>query len=346
MKNKVILVGAINEGNTPTCGETMKNQLFVKRFNELFDKVITVDTLNWKKRPWVLVKLFFTLLFNRGAKVIISASGAAAMLIKFLYYIPLCKDVYFWVVGGNLSTAIGEGRYSIKSLKKLRSILVQGKSMVDSLARYGLTNVVHVPNSKPITYKPSIQPTAPEEPYKFVFLSRVHPNKGIQEIIDATASLNTLGYKDKFIVHFYGKIEPGYEERFHTEIGKVDNLEYRGFLNLTDNKGYETLAGYDVMLFPTYWDGEGFPGIVIDANVAGLPIIASDWNMNSEVIIPDETGFIIPTHDSEALVEVMQRFINNEINLVSMKNNCVQYIQQFDFRNVLSEKLMKQLGLK
>ena len=54
-KNKVILVGAINEGNTPTCGETMKNQLFVKRFNELFDEVITVDTNNWKKRPWVLL---------------------------------------------------------------------------------------------------------------------------------------------------------------------------------------------------------------------------------------------------------------------------------------------------
>lgn len=51
MKNKIILVGAINEGNEPTCGETMKNQLFVKRFEELFDRVITVDTSNWKKRP-------------------------------------------------------------------------------------------------------------------------------------------------------------------------------------------------------------------------------------------------------------------------------------------------------
>ena len=77
MKNKVILVGAINEGNTPTCGETMKNQLFIKRFNELFDKVITVDTLNWKHKPWVLMRLLFVLLFNRGAKVIISASGSA-----------------------------------------------------------------------------------------------------------------------------------------------------------------------------------------------------------------------------------------------------------------------------
>ena len=30
------------------------------------------------------------------------------------------------------------------------------------------------------------------------------------------------------------------------------------------------------MLFPTYWHGEGFPGIVIDAFVAGLLVVATD----------------------------------------------------------------------
>lgn len=345
MKNKVILVGAINEGNTPTCGETMKNQLFVKRFNELFDKVITVDTLNWKKRPWVLVKLFCTLLFNRGAKVIISASGAAAMLIKFLYYIPLKKNVYFWVVGGDFSFAIDNGRYSVKSLKQLNYILVQGQSMVESLSGYGLTNVLHVPNSKPITFKPAIKPKENGDIYRFVFLSRVHPDKGIGEILDATERLNSLGLQNRFEVDFYGKVEPSYEETFRAEINKCANVHYKGFLNLMNNSGYETLSRYDVMLFPTYWGGEGFPGVVIDANMAGLPIIASDWNMNQEVIEDGETGFIIPVRDSNALANYMEKFINKEVDLEKMKRYCVDYIQQFDYRNVLSEELMKTIKL-
>ena len=345
MKNKVILIGAINLGNTPTCGETMKNQLFVKRFNELFDKVITVDTLNWKKRPWVLVKLFFTLLFNRGAKVIISASGAAAMLIKFLYYIPLKKNVYFWVVGGDFSFAIDNGRYSVKSLKRLNYILVQGQSMVESLSGYGLTNVIHVPNSKPITFKPAIAPKEDNDIYRFVFLSRVHPDKGIGEILDATERLNSLGLQNRFEVDFYGKIEHSYEELFKSEIAKYTNVHYKGFLNLMNNDGYVILSRYDVMLFPTYWGGEGFPGVVIDANMSGLPIIASDWNMNREVIENGKTGFIIPVRDSNALANYMEKIINKEVDLEEMKRYCVDYIQQFDYRNVLSEELMKTIKL-
>ena len=345
MKNKVILVGAINEGNVPTCGETMKNQLFVKRFNELFDKVITVDTLNWKKRPWVLVKLFFTLLFNRRAKVIISASSAASKLISFLYYIPLCKDVYFWVVGGNLADSIKAENYNLKALASLNRILVQGESMVRELRQLGLDNVKYVPNSKPITFTPTITTKDKSAPYRFVFLSRIHPSKGIKEIVEATKQLNEMGIQNKFTVDFYGKIEQGYEEEFNAAIAPLSNVSYRGFLNLMDNRRYEELSTYDVMLFPTYWDGEGFPGIVIDANMSGLPLIASDWSMNKEVVIEGKTGFIIPTHDSEALKEKMKLFIDGQVDLYGMKQTCVEYVQQFDFRNVLSVDLMKKIEL-
>lgn len=345
MKNKVILVGAINEGNIPTCGETMKNQLFVKRFKELFDEVITVDTLNWKKRPWVLVKLFFTLLFNRRAKVIISASSAASKLISFLYYIPLCKDVYFWVVGGDLHIGIQRGLYNMKALASLRYILVQGRSMVESLEKLGLTNVVHVPNSKPITFLPLIVRKQDGQPYRFVFLSRVHPDKGITEIIAATKQLNDNGLQDRFVVDLYGKVDSGYAQQFYSDISTLGNVAYKGFLNLTSNSGYQTLSAYDVMLFPTYWNGEGFPGIVIDANVSGLPIIASDWNMNKEVVVDGETGYIIPPHDSNALAMQMEKFVCGEVDLRAMKQKCVEYIQQFDSKNVLSEALMKRINL-
>lgn len=345
MKNKVILVGAINEGNIPTCGETMKNQLFVKRFNELFDKVITVDTLNWKKRPWILIRLFCVLLFNRDAKVIISASRAASYLISFLYYIPLNKQVYFWVVGGNFADAVKTGKYNLKALSSLKYILVQGKCMVKDLSSNGLENVMYVPNSKPITFTPSITPKEANKPYRFVFLSRVHPSKGIKEIVEATKQLNEMGLQNKFTVDFYGKIEHGYEAEFNTAIASCSNVTYKGFLNLMDNRGYENLSTYDVMLFPTYWYGEGFPGIVIDANMAGVPIIASDWNMNKEVIVEGQTGYIIPINDSAALKEKMKLFIDGQIDLLSMKQCCIDYIQKFDYRNVLSVDLMNNIGL-
>lgn len=345
MTNKVILIGAINEGNVPTCGETMKNQLFIKRFKELFDKVITVDTLNWKKRPWILVRLFFVLLLNRGAKVIISASGAASYLISILYYIPLKKDVYFWVVGGDLHLSIQKGNYNLKALSSLQRILVQGQCMVKELEKLGLMNALHVPNSKPITFTPNIEADN-DDKIRFVFLSRVHPHKGIREIYEAAKILNNKGYSNGYTIDLYGKIEPSFTDEFNGYISKIENMNYLGFLNLTNNDGYKTLSSYDVMLFPTYWGGEGFPGIVIDANMSGLPIIASDWNMNKEVILDGKTGFLIPTHDAQALATQMEKFIIKEVDLYAMKHNCVDYIQKYDFRSVLSEELMYEIHLK
>ena len=343
-KNKLIVVGAINEGGVATCGETRKNQLFISRFKELFDVVITVDTRNWQKRPWILVRLFFVLLFNRGAKVVISASGAASYLITFLHYIPLKNQVYYWAIGGNLHIKVHEGHYNLKALATLQAILVEGKSMVAALNEVGLTNVIYVPNAKPITFTPIITPKRGEALYRFVFLSRIHPHKGVKEICDAVNLLNQQGFQSRFYVEFYGKVESDFERDFARMIATSPNMSYKGFLDLTTDEGYRQLSSYDAMLFPTYWRGEGFPGVVLDANMAGLPIIATDWNLNKEVVEDGVTGFIIPVHDSQALADCMLKFIREEVDLMSMKQRCVDYIQQYDVKNVLSIDLMQRIG--
>lgn len=342
-KNTIILIGAIREGKTPICGETMKNQLFVKRYKELFDKVITVDTLNWQKRPWVLAKAVLTMLFNQKAGVVLSASASVRHLIHFLYYIPVSRNVYFWVVGEGLATSIDKGFFKVKALNKMKKILIQGQSMVEELEKRGVVNAQYVPNSKPIIFHPNIQPKK-DNFYRFVFLSRVHPDKGIKEIVVASEKLREKGYSN-FSVDFYGNIDPGFKEEFLDIMNKHTGVEYKGFLNLLNEESYEQLSEYDMMLFPTYWAGEAFPGVVLDANIAGVPIIASDWNQNKYVVQDGKTGIIIPPHDVMALANSMEVVISGEIDLFRMKKECNDYIQQYEYRNVLSKELFKGIGL-
>jgi glycosyltransferase involved in cell wall biosynthesis len=47
--------------------------------------------------------------------------------------------------------------------------------------------------------------------------------------------------------------------------GVVDNIELR-----------RQLTFYDVFVFPSVYDNEGHPGVLIEALMAGLPIISSD----------------------------------------------------------------------
>lgn len=340
---KLIFIGPINYGKVATGGATRKNQLFIERFSELFDEVIAVDTLNWKKRPWLFFRLCQVLLFNRDAKVVISASST--YLLSFLYYTKLNSNLYFWVVGGNLQDGIRKGVYNLKALAAMRYILVQGKSMEKDLNSMGLNNVLYVANSKPIIYTPTIKPKKDGEAFRFVFLSRIHSYKGVQYIFEAVKILSELKLQASFTVDFYGPIEPDFSSDFQELVKVTPVVQYQGFLDLTCPAGYQILSSYDVMLFPTYFEGEGFPGVVLDAHMAGLPVIATDWNLNKEVIKEGQTGCLIPIHDSRALADAILKFINSDIDLIQMKRQCVALVRQYDTRNVLSEQLLHNIGL-
>ena len=346
-KNKLIFIGPMGLGTVPKGGDVMKNQLFLDRFVQVFDKVISVDTMNWKKRPWVMFKLFFVLLFNRKSKVIISAnSGSANILISFIKKMRLPNDCFYWVVGGSFHDMIKEGRFSASTYVYLKRIFVQGQSMVDSLKECGLNNAVYVPNSKLIDHYGAKQPKQ-DNKIHFVFLSRVEEYKGCTDIIRSADALNQSGYQDKFDVVFYGRESEdlSYAKKFQSMVNARQNVEYKGLLNLRDTKNYDELAQYDVMLFPTYWYGEGFPGIVIDAYIASLPIIASDWNLNKDVIEDGVTGWIIPSHNTEALIERMKYVIDHLAEVQKMSAICRERAAQYDSRVVLSEENLVKLGI-
>lgn len=339
--NRLIFIGPIRKGEQAISGGTMKNQLFLRRFEPVFDKIVSVDTWNWKRRPFLFLELIYKLLFNRGAKVIISCESVAPIIINFLYYVRLKKHVFYWVIGSGVVERISKGVISAKPFRFLDNIFVQSPTMVKKLEASGLHNAVFVPNSKPIYNVPSVDHL--KGITRFVFLSRIQTEKGCDLIINSVRRLNDEGYFDRFTVDFYGFIMPGYD--IMSKIGGMTNIKYNGLLNLSDYKGYEILSHYDIMLFPTFYSGEGFPGVVIDAYIAGIPLIATDWHFNAEVIEENETGILIPPQDEEALYSAMKKFIDCKDSINDMSTSCKKRAKQYDVNTVLGEARLQELGL-
>lgn len=345
--NSLIFIGPINLGQIPTAGDSMKNQLFLDRFRQVFDRVITIDTINWKRRPWVIFQLIIALMAHPKAKAIISANpGSADALIRFIRVFKFPNDFYYWVVGGFFHKSIKNKSLSVNNYTFLKRIFVQGESMVESLRESGLNNVVYVPNSKLINHYGQQKPKQDKITH-FVFLSRIEEYKGCTDIFKSVDALAQSGYQGKFDVTFYGRKseDSEYVKCFQEMVDAHNEVKYKGLLNLRDTNNYDELAQYDVMLFPTYWQGEGFPGIVIDAYISSLPIIASDWNLNRDVIEDGMTGWIIPPHNVEALTERMKYVIAHPEEVLRMSQICRERAAQYDSRKVLSEKKLKQLGL-
>lgn len=345
MLEKLFLIGPCGGGEIPKNGASAKNYHLVKYLKDKGFNLSVIDTEKWKKNPFVLVKLLFVILFFGKNKFILSADSMSSYrLIQLLNWLPK-RDVIYWVIGGSVADWIKDGKVKSNPYKIVKWFLVEGNRMKSVLKECGfIDNVLVVPNFKNIDYIPQKKCHDGGGWVRFVFLSRIIPEKGCDVIFDAIERLNRR-YQDKFSVSFYGPIDESYHKVFYEYMDRLANVSYKGFLDLRLAVNYDELANYDIMLFPTYWRGEGFPGVVIDAFVAGLPVIASDWSLNKDIIEQDVTGFIIPSKDSVALAGVMESIINNQSKINEMSEKCQSAAMDFSIDRVLNDQLLCEIGI-
>lgn len=343
-KKSIIIIGWINYGKPAVCGETMKNQLCIKKLESYGIRCHLADFYKWKKHPQVFVKLFFILLFYRKATIIFSTSAQNSYpMMRLLKFLRWKQNTVHWVIGGSFAQKVKSGIFKANIIQYIKWNLVESNIMVQELNECGIKNVIQVPNFKPIEYIPQI----PEKGdcIKFVFLSRIMPEKGCDYILKASEILNKQGLTDRFIVDFYGKITESYEQIFLSRINDLKNVNYKGFLNLRERKGYDILSQYHIMLFPTFWIGEGFAGVFIDAFISGVPMIASEWAHNRQFMKEGETALFVPVHNIKELANKMKGCIDGKYDLKMMSQKCQLEAQKYNIDNVITEELLKKVGI-
>lgn len=337
---KTIFIGPLGGGQIPTNGANIKNYHILKQIQKHISSIIAIDTENWKSNPLILFKLLKTIIRYREGKYIISLNSYSAYkLLKIIKLFAPKAIVIYWVIGGAFAKLVEQKKLSPTIYSFPKNIIVEGASMKETLNKIGITNVSVMPNFKPMRQIDNKHRT--HSIYRFVFLSRITPLKGCNIIFDAVKILdnnNLFNYE----IDFYGVIDNQYHKEFIKEIDTHTRLNYKGFLDLRDDSNYEILASYDAMLFPTYWPGEGCPGIILDAYMSNLPILASDWNLNRDYISHGKTGIIYPPKNSPALAKTIKRCITGQINLIELSKNTTKQSKKFDIANVLSIENLKK----
>lgn len=326
---RILLIGALNLHRIPQGGEEYKNQLLYQ-YLCINNKIVPIDTHRWKQRPIVIQRLLINVLFVRYDRIIISASSHSVYrLVQILQFFPkIASNTIYFVVGGFFPNAVITGNFKIKPYKSLKSIVVQGTMLKETLEQAGYTGKIHVlPNFKRF---PSLRDKTLRvgNHIKFLFLSRIHPDKGIHEIFEASKLLRIWGIQN-FSITFYGPIEPSFREWFENSL--PPETTYSGVLDIINKEtyAYNLLSTFDVMLFPTYWKGEGFPGALVDAFASGLPVIATDWNMNKEIIEHERNGLLIPPKDAKALAIAMRKLIEDRQLLHYLSEESSRYAKRY-----------------
>lgn len=336
---KLLFIASIQYGEPPTGGGAQaKNQLLLSQLQKYYD-VKYLDT--WNKSPVVSLfsAIFYILLFNRKCVLSISARGALS-IGKVLQTLHIKRHVVYFVIGGDLGYFVEGHLNNVPVLKSFSKILVEGHYMKTQLNHAGLSNVDVLPNFKPIGKLP-LKKKQQLGFVKFVFLGRLIEEKGVGLLIETAKKLQEK-YGNRFSVTFYGSPTERYSKEYFDTLS-CEFISYGGFLDLKSKEGLEKLSEYDVMVFPTYFEGEGFPGVLIDAFKAGLPVIVSDFHANPDVVTNSSLGIVVKVKCIDSLMDAMSSFLENPSKIHNMSMAVQKQVNKYDINEVLSIDRLKYI---
>lgn len=345
-KNKIGLIGHTAEGIDMFDGQTVSTRLWK---NELCKQnehqVYCVDTYNYKKRILKVLWHWIVCMFVCDDIVIMLSGNGLRFFLPLLYYANKLfnKRIYHRVIGGNLEMYINKYPQMVRYLNAFEVNWVQSPVLVERLKKQGVLNSEYLENFRRIT--PIDKSEILKEygaPYMFCTFCRVSKAKGITVAADAIAEVNKRQGRVIAKLHIYGPIAKEYQEEFENILSKYKEfVEYKG--SVPSSEAVSVLKNYYMHLFPTTWDGEGFPGTLIDCYNAALPTIASNWAYNTEFIEHEENGYIYDWKCPEQLTYAIEEAIKNE-DIYLMRIKCLQQAEKYSADTVI-EKVFCKMGI-
>lgn len=331
-KNKLCIIGRVADDKELYDGQTVLTRMLRDNLKKQLPncRINLVDTYEYKKH---MISCFFKTLknlFTCQSFIILLSVNGLSFYLPFLHYLNKLfkRNIYHRVIGGSLDKQVIKHPKWKKYLNSLNYNYVESQSLVNKLNELGIKNAKVSPNFKNIEIldEKDIKKYNNNDEIRFCTFSRVIKEKGISDAIDAIISYNKDTEK-KVYLDIYGPVANEYKEEFELKVKKSKYVTYKGVVS--SDKSVEILKKYFMLLFPTYWEGEGFPGTLIDAFSSGLPTIATDWNYNSEIIEDGVTGLIYDNSNKASLIEMISYSINNKKNINDMRFNCLKEAERY-----------------
>ncbi len=306
-------------------------------------KIYKVDTYyNKTNKIKLLWQTLVGLCTCRHVIILLSLNGMK-VFFPLLYWVQkvLPTRVYHDLIGGKLDAILLRCPTWCKYVNSFAVNWVELPSLEENLQKMGIANAQVLPNFKelPILQTPARESTNKDH-WKFCTFSRVCEEKGITEAIETVGALQKQHPQLHFQLDVWGPVEKKYQSTLDHLLKEYPCATYRGIS--ATHKSVEVLSVYDVLLFPTHWRGEGFPGTLLDAFAAGLPCVASDWNGNKEVLSHGKTGLLYPWQDIPTLQEGILWAIAHPKEWYQMRLNCLNEAQKYTVKNCLP-KILQEL---
>lgn len=228
-------------------------------------------------------------------------------------------------------------RFVMEALRKVQYIFPQTERMAEELVReFGLNpeRVVCLPN-----YLPDVMLGGEFRERRFtgrcIFVGQIKREKGVFDILEALAGM------PDFTCDLFGPILERDQKSFLEKVTEAPNIEYRGIAQHEDVPSL--IDKYDVLLLPSYHEGEGYPAVVLEAFAVGVPVVAADWKSVPKLVADGERGILVPVRSPDKICEALERLSRDGTLYGTMSRNAFDYARSYSERTVVRDILMDRL---
>ena len=170
-------------------------------------------------------------------------------------------------------------------------------------------------------------------------VGRFTPGKGHSEFLRAAKILKNA-FKQKIAFLVVGGSSHGEEayyrniREFAAKILEKEGMIFTGFQEDIPRM----MKAMDILAFPSH--AESFGNILLEAMAMELPIVASSSGGVPDIVLPEETGLLVPPHDPEALADAISRLVKDKDLRKRLAAKGRQRVEKrFDFKDYI-EKLL------
>jgi len=331
MKNKVLVLGYFGYATNQLDGQTVKTRSVFSLLKFKEEEIGTVSFFDTQQFQYSKLSFFKMLLFiiKCNKLIYLPAHNNLKYIFPLLFFISRFKkmEVFYIVIGGWIEGFLQSKKMHVSMLSKIDGIFTESNQMANSLIdRYHFTNVSTFPNFRIHSFVPSFNIS--EATFKVAYMARIFREKGIDTVFRLAGYLQkTYGKEHSICIDFYGQIQSDEEAYFREEVEKHYFVSYKGVLE--PEQIYKVLDQYDVVVLPTRFFTEGFPGTIMDAYISGVPVVVTRWKYATEFVNHGHSGYLFDLDREEEFFSYVDLLYHDRTQLLKMKRGAYEKSKEY-----------------
>lgn len=163
----------------------------------------------------------------------------------------------------------------------------------------------------------------------FVYMGRINYEKGIDLLIKSAEILSAID--DEFYIDIYGPLPHHSSQKYLIDlISKSPNLSYKGFV--ASENVIDIISKYKAVIVPSRVE-EMAPLIIMEANHAKVPVVASDVKGNLEMVTRLNCGLLFRSESVSDLVDSIKLINKNSTDFLFLKP-CISDFNELALRHI------------